>query len=374
MKILRKLWSLITSAVKGSSPGYVQKTSGTGLSNLIMSYYDRILLETFFPDLRYYQFGEKKSLPRNSGKTVTWNMYKKLSVVTTNITEGTVPTQAVLSTNKITATLIQRGAYTKVSDMIVMTTIDDSIASAVKLCAKQAALTLDTYIRDTVSMIIMNASQRSALSKLYSDTAATSGTRVRIFSGSSFEDGFRIRHNKGRINTSTSVTAIAGSAMTVATVRDAVNSLQALDIQPHADGNYVGIIHPVVAGQLRGTNNWQSWQKYTHPEMMYKGEIGLVEQCRFVQSTNAPAYAVSGNKLTTSGSVYGTIIFGRGAYGVTEVAGKNALEYNVVLPNKYDSSNPLKQWTTVAWKMTCAARILNKSAGVVVVTAKAGTA
>ena len=57
--------------------------------------------------------------------------------------------------------------------------------------------------------------------------------------------------------------------------------------------------------------------------MMYKGEIGQVGGVRFVESSDAPAYALSGDTLdTSSGTVYGTFVFGKHAYGVTQLSGK----------------------------------------------------
>jgi hypothetical protein len=37
------------------------------------------------------------------------------------------------------------------------------------------------------------------------------------------------------------------------------------------DGLYVGIIHPIAAYDLMTASGWKGWQKYSSPELMYKG-------------------------------------------------------------------------------------------------------
>jgi N4-gp56 family major capsid protein len=68
-----------------------QRTSGAGLSTLIVTYYEKVGLERMLPKLRFYEFGDKKPLPAQSGKTVQWYRFATQSAVTTNMTELTVP-------------------------------------------------------------------------------------------------------------------------------------------------------------------------------------------------------------------------------------------------------------------------------------------
>ena len=134
---------------------------------------------------------------------------------------------------------------------------------------------------------------------------------------------------------------------------------------PTVDGqNYVGIIHPVVASDLRSDTTWQNWHQYTTPEFLYRGEIGRVEGVRFVETDLTPISAGSGDGFAISGIgtsaiAYGTDIFGRGFYGVTELDGG----IHTFLVTGATKSDPLNQASTYGWKAFFTAKILNVSSG-----------
>lgn len=345
---------------------YSQKTSGAGLTNLIMSYYDKRLLERLTPKLRFAQLGEKKPLPKHSGKTITFNRYRNLTGRYSLLTEGSTGSQVVLSSDKITATIIQLGAYAVCSDLVDMTAITSVVEEAIDVLSDKAAKDIDTYVRNTVTFICDGYEKRSSLRPQSALTATKDG---RIYSGTSWGEGFALRHNKSRISTSCEVVSIARTAMSVKTIRDAVTSLKEQDIPPMADGYYVGIIHPTVADQLRDDGAFKTWNQYQHPDKMFKGEIGHIEGVRFLESTNAPYFTLTGDALyTASGKLFGTMIVGKGAYGVTNLEGSNALEMIVKRPNNADTSNPLNTYSTIGYKWTGACRVLNKTAGVIVLT------
>jgi len=105
-----------------------------------------------------------------------------------------------------------------------------------------------------------------------------------------------------------------------------------------------------------------------------KTEIGQVGGVRFVESADAPNYALSGDLFTAtnSGTVYGTIIFGPHAYGTTEIAGRankqKGYEMYIKQLGSAGTADPVNQAATVGFKVTMASRILNKCAGVIVVS------
>ena len=352
-----------------------QTTGAAGLTGLIITYYEKVGLERLLPKLRFYQFADKKPLPARSGKTVQWYRFKTQTAVTTNMTEGTVPTQVYLSADTCAATLIQRGAYTKLSDMLMLTAIDPILEDAAKLMGEKAARTVDTYIQSQIGFHVKDAGDRSALTS----ALLTSGAYTRCYGGSidhgaSNEDGFPLLQNNVRLATSASVMGLTTSGLTVKSIQHAASFLRRRDVDPFDDGLYIGIIHPVAAYDLMTSSSWKGWQKYTNADLMHKGEIGQVGGVRFVESTDAPAYALSGDTMTSSvsGTVYGTIIFGPHAYGVTEIAGKankqKGYEMFVKQLGSAGTADPVNQAATVGFKITMAARILNKCAGVVVVS------
>jgi N4-gp56 family major capsid protein len=287
------------------------------------------------------------------------------------MTELTVPSQVYLSADSITATLIQRGAYAQISDLVAMTAIDPILEDAADLMGEKAAITVDTYIRDEVGFIVADIQARSSIAQRA--TLASSGVTVRILSGTSSGEGFALLHNKARIATSATVCSIAKTALSVKSIMHAVKTLRANDAEPFDDGYFVGVVHPEVVYQLETDPSWQSWNQYTNPQAMYKGEIGKIGGVRFLASTNAPSYALTGDTLGTgSGDMYGTIIVGKHAYGVTEVGTKKSKGYQLFVkhPSPGNTADPVDQKHTIGFKTTMAAKILNKSAGVIVLSTR----
>jgi N4-gp56 family major capsid protein len=289
------------------------------------------------------------------------------------MTELTVPSQVYLSASTVAATLIQRGAYSKVSDLLIMTAIDPILEDAATLMGEKAARTVDTYIHSQIGFHVKTAQARSALTTSLKAT----GIAVRCYSGNidlgaSNQEGFALLHNNARLATSSTVASMTTSGLTVKQVQHAAMWLRTNNVDPFDDGLYVGIIHPKMAYSLMTASGWKGWQKYSSPELMYKGEIGQVGGVRFVESTDAPVYAITGDTMqTNSGSVYGTIIFGPHAYGVTEIAGQGnkqkGYEMFIKQLGSAGTSDPVNQAATVGFKITMASRILNKSAGVILV-------
>ena len=345
-----------------------QKTTDAALSAYFAQYYEKRALETLFPDLRAYQFAEKRPLPRGMGKTVQFFRWVAPAAVTSNMTELTVPAQVYRSTNSLSVTIIQRGSYTMMDELVDLTSISPAIEDYSRLAGMEAARTVDTYIYQKIGFAVYGGATRSALYK--GDTAPATGTAAKIWSGDNLENGFPIYHNKTRISESANVTSIAATAFSVRSVQDAVKTLKNQNVSPMKDGRYVGLIHPEGEFDIMTATAWKSWNQYTSPEMMYRGEIGEISGVRFVMSTDVPNYSLSGDTLSTaSGALHGCIIFGRGAYGATEIAAsgqRNGFRIYIKRSGEQTTSDPVSQKITVGFKMTMGARVLNKSAGLVV--------
>jgi N4-gp56 family major capsid protein len=117
---------------------------------------------------------------------------------------------------------------------------------------------------------------------------------------------------------------------------------------PKIDGSYVCIIHPFVAYDLMSDPAWIDAHKYAKPDNLYEGEIGEIGGVRFVQTTEAKIY---------SGGVFGSLFFGEGAYGVTEITG-GGLETIVKQKGSAGTADPLDQRSSVGWKAIKTAELL----------------
>ena len=110
----------------------------------------------------------------------------------------------------------------------------------------------------------------------------------------------------------------------------------------------MAIIHPYVAHDLMRDPEWIDAHKYAQPENLYNGEIGKVGGVRFVQTSEAKIKA---------GGVFQCLIFGEGAYGVTEITG-GGLQTIVKQKGSAGTADPLDQRSSIGWKAMTTAEIL----------------
>ena len=287
-------------------------SANTALSPEMKTFYDMTLIDMASPQLVYNQFGQKRPIPKNGGKTIEFRKFSALPKATTPILEGVTPAGGALEVTKIEATVEQFGYYIVQSDVLELTSLDNTILEATKLLGKQAGVTLDTITRDIIC----------------------AGNNVNYAGGGMDEANF------------------AGNEyITVADVCKVVAKLRAANA-PTINGDYVAVIHPYVAHDLMRDEEWIEAHKYAKPENLYEGEIGKVAGVRFVQSSEAKV-RVPGTGI----SVYDCLFFGDGAYGVTEVTG-GGLQTIVKQKGSAGTADPLDQRSSVGWKAMSTAEIL----------------
>lgn len=286
-------------------------TTDTGLSNEMKTFYSDYLIDLAEPLLVHDQFGQKQPIPKNGGKTIEFRKYSPLAKALTPLTEGVTPNGQKLTMSVITATVAQYGGYVTLSDVLLLTAIDNNMLQATELLASQAGRTLDTITREVLQ----------------------GGTNVMYVNGKSARASLAYTD------------ATTNDNMTFDTVRKAVRALKVQNT-PRINGSYVAIVHPDVAYDIMSDPKWVNVKTYSDPSGMYEGEIGKIEGVRFVETTEAKVYKDAG---ASSRDVYGTLILGANAYGVTEVTG-GGLEHIVKQLGSAGSEDPLNQRATVGWK------------------------
>ena len=100
--------------------------------------------------------------------------------------------------------------------------------------------------------------------------------------------------------------------------------------------------------------------KYADPEAMYRGEIGKLGNIRFIETSEAKIWKDDTCPANGSGryAVFGTLVLGAHAYGVTELEG-GGLEHIVKQLGYGD--DPLNQRASVGWKgMRAAERLVEQ--------------
>ena len=277
-----------------------QTTLLSGLSAEMKTFYDMTLIDEASAQLVHDQFGQKRPIPANGGKTIEFRKFASLAKATTPITEGVTPDGKSLSVSTITATVNQYGDFIVQSDVLELTSIDNTIVEATKILGKQAGLTLDTIVRDIL----------------------VAGTSVQYAGGKESRSAL----------TETDI-------LSVEEIQKAVTFLRAQNA-PTINGDYVAIVHPYAAYDLMRDPEWIDAHKYATPENIYAGEIGKIGGCRFVQTSEA--------KILTGG-VFCTMVLGEGAYGVTEITG-GGLQTIVKQKGSAGTGDPLDQRSSVGWK------------------------
>ena len=387
----------------------VQTTINTAspTTYLNKTYYDRTMLEWAKAQLVYAQFGQKRPIPRNSGKTVEfrrWTLFTP-DKTTQALTEGVTPSSQSLGQTKVEATIAQYGAYVEISDLLDLTAYDPVIDDSAELLGEQLGIVVDNVTRDAM---IADASDQFAAG------AANAGS------------------------------VAATSYLTVDEIRKAVRTLKNNKARRFSgngrSGHFVCIVDPYATYDLQSDSLWQDVSKYSNAEQIYSGEIGRLFGVVFVETTEGKVNAQSvlnavnantsssatfvlkndptdaevaylstgGNKimigtteytLASSGSytpatktvklsataslsanaiVYSTdcgaidgstkagvtlhnsIIFGADAYGVIDVAGSGTLQTIIKPRGSAGTADPLDQRSTVGAKvMGYTAKVLN---------------
>lgn len=290
------------------------------LSAEMKVYYDGVLLDNAKPNLVHDQFGQKRPIPKNGGKTIEFRRYNSLPKVADKpLAEGVTPDPNGMNVTTVTATVKQYGDWIALSDVLLMTAIDNNLVEAVQLLGDQAGRTLDTVTRDIIT---------GGKSVLY----APNGTEA-------------IASRKAITETSLVTTELI---MKAAAMLKGMNA-------PTFDNDYVAIIHPYVAYDLMTSESWKDWHKYCTPENAYEGELGKIGRVRFVESTEAK---VLGAEHDTTGNVpvFFTMVIGKNAYGVTEVEGGGL---QTIVKQLGSGQDPLNQRASAGWKAIKTAEILS---------------
>ena len=285
----------------------LQTTLLEGLSAEMKTFYDMTLIDEAQANLVHHQFGQKRPIPKNGGKTIEFRKFAPLAKATTPLTEGVTPDGKSLSVSTITATVSQYGDYITQSDILELTSINNTILEATKLLGRQAGVTEDTVVRNVLQ-------------------SGTNGAETAVTSREALDNTCQL---------------------TVKVLQQVVAKLRGQNA-PTINGKYVAIIHPYVAYDLMRDPEWIDAHKYAKPENLYEGEIGEIAGIRFVQTTEAKIY---------DGGVFGTLVLGDGAYGVTEIAG-GGLQTIVKQKGSAGTADPLDQRSSVGWKAILTAELL----------------
>lgn len=378
-------------------------SEGNDLSPAMRTYYEKQLLKDAKPHLVYDQFGQKRPIPKGSGKTINFRKMDPFGKAG-QLVEGVTPSGKKINMAEIEATVAQYGDYVEFSDMLQLTASDPLMVETTEKLADQAGITLDSVTRDVIA---------GGTNVIYAP--AVSGNTVTP------------------ITSRASITAL--SKLRPKDIRVAATMLKRVNAKP-IDGSYVAVIHPDVEHDIMEDPEFVDVVKYNHATRIFEGEIGKLAGVRFVVSTQAKIYGpeeiadglnrlvvdtaiaasttsvvvegvlnaqsnvsipvvingvantvtaitpgtttstltigtaistaakgdlVCGRGAGADGSaIYATMVIAKDAYGVTEIEG-GGLQFKVKQLGSSGSADPLDQRATTGWKATKTAERLTEA-------------
>ena len=292
------------------------------------------LIDILKQKLVWYKTAKVHPISKGSNsKTVIFRGFNRLALALTPLNEGVTPAGSNLTMNSVTATLSQYGDFTTVTDIVEFLYDKSMIKDASDVLAVQSGETIDTVIMNVVA---------AGTAVIYGDGAAT-----------------------------TRATVASSNIMTVGLLTRAVRWLERNNVEKFASmpmiGNaYAGVMHPDVVADLRLDTSWISAVNYSSPTPsneyrgdLFTGELGYWQGIRIISTTLSPVFAAAG---ASSQAVYGTLVYGKGFYAVSEFSG--GLKTYIHTGGVQDTSDPLEQRSTVGWKWEGVAAILDNNRGV----------
>lgn len=291
-----------------------QLTTSAGLSPSMQTYYDKRLLQNAQPLLVHQNYGQKRTIPKNGGKTVQFRKFTPFPALTTPLSEGVVPDGQTLNVTALTATVAQYGGYVAVSDLLDLTAIDPILDETAELLGNQAGLSIDSVTRDIL----------------------VTGTNVQYAGGKTARNEIT-----------------AADVLNTTEIRKAVRTLKKNMARPfirNGRSYYIAVVSPSTTYDLQSDQLWQDVSKYSAAEQIFDGEIGRIFGVSFIETTNSKIFSGAGAG-TPAADVACTLIFGQDAYGVIDVGGQGGIR-NIIKPKgSAGTSDPLDQISTSAWKV-----------------------
>lgn len=290
------------------------------------------LIEILKQTLVFYKLGKPQKVNKGANsKTVIFRGFARLPLATTALTEGTVPAGHALTMNNISAVLAQYGDFVTVTDLAEFLYDRSMITDASGVLAIQSSETVDNLVSNVIA---------TGSNVVYGDGSVASR-----------------------------VTVTGAMVLTTTLIRRAVRFLEKGNVQKFTSPvamikeAYAVVSHPDTFADIRNDTAFINAVNYSSPTPsnpdrgdLFTGELGYWMGARLVASTASPYWAGAG---AAGANIYGTLVFGKDAYGVSEI--ENGIETYIHTGGVQDTSNPLEQYSTVGWKWFGASVILDQN-------------
>lgn len=316
------------------------------------------MLKRALPLLVFEKFGQTYPLPTNSTQTAKFrryflsgatgaagngsgNFYTPLA--TTPLVEGVTPDGRSLANQDYTVQLAQYGDFITITDVVNDTHPDDILAVATDVLGENAAETVETLRFNVL---------KAGVNVFYANQVAGRST---VAAKISLADQRRVTTALSRQNAK-KITSVVASTADYNT-----KSVEAA---------FVAVVHPDLETDIRDMTGFKPVSDYGPHTSPWEGEIGSVEQVRYIGTTIAKPFEGAGvvvasaptlrSNLGVNIDVYPVLFFARDAFGIVPLKGKDSMTPMVVNP-KPAAGDPLGQRGTVGWKLWTATVILQEA-------------
>ena len=292
---MNKLLKLLIRTAKADEINTVVSTAedldagkAVKLTNHVRTVYSKEIEFKAMPIMRFVQFAKVKTeLGTQPGLTIQMMTYNNLKMGGA-LEEGVRMSPQSLSSTMKSITVGERGNSVAVSELALKASFTDIMADATTLLSRDVALTLDVELRDT----------------------ALSGANV-IYGRDADGTKATARNEVSEAHT-----------LKVASIKDAVEILATNNTPKFMGSYYICFVHPHQSRVLRDDPAWIEASKYGAPDQLFTGEIGRIDDVRFIETTlmcngavgeDDPAYKA--DLVSSDGTkVYQAVLFGEDYY------------------------------------------------------------
>lgn len=266
---------------------------GTLFSDGVRMVYSKEIEFKALPNMRFSQFAaQKEELGVEPGLTISMLTYDNLKMGGSLEEMKNMSTQALSGSMK-QITVQEHGNAVTNSELLIQSSFDDVMATTTSLLGRDYAMVMDCELRDV----------------------ALSGTNI-VYGGGKSSRAELTKADK----------------LSVATIKDAIEILSTNNAPKYGGAYWICFVHPHQSRDLRDDSAWINASNYGNPEQLFNGEIGRIDDTRFIETTLmcngkaattepsykaelAVGYKAEGEAALTI-PVYQSVIFGDQYYGI----------------------------------------------------------
>lgn len=301
------------------------------------------------------QFATMTNIPKNSG-VLAGTIYRTehLDPIEIPLTEGKTPNPHATKIVAETISVDQYADWQMITDVVDAVSLHKMISLISSQQQYQSARTKQRLTRDAI-LVGAQAAYASAVTR-NAEGKPTAETEVM---------------SAGNLT--------VNSKLSVKECQKIVARFQRNNIPPVAGGDYVMIVHPDTAFDLKRDPEFIEMHKYSNTTALFNGEIGKIDGMRFVMSTEAVKITI--NKEADDAAalgpvnmpVYHNIALGANAFAMARLGNEN-IHYIIKELGSGGTSDPLNQRASAGWKLFTGAKVTDELAIYDLMTTSSNTA